>query len=225
MPIRDLATVRGVRSNQLTGFGLVVGLHGTGDKSNFAKQQIQNLAKTIGLTVNANDLTTDNIAIAVVSATLPLCPGGADDRRPGRELRRRLQPPGARSCARRSRAPSGGDAVAVAQGPLVLGGFSASGSSASVTKNHTTAGSIPRGAMIESGVALARMRPVSEGNFIYLDLRRRRRRPPTGWRPRSTGSIRGPPSPSIRGRCGSRFPRIAARRAGSSQLSSPRSRI
>jgi flagellar P-ring protein precursor FlgI len=173
VPIRDLATVRGVRSNQLTGFGLVVGLHGTGDKSNFAKQQIQNLAKTIGLTVNANDLTTDNIAIAVVSATLP--PYAQE----GQTIDAQVASYGDASSLQGGtlvRTPLtgavGGDAVAVAQGPLVLGGFSASGSSASVTKNHTTAGSIPRGAMIESGVALARMRPVSEGNFIYLDLRK-----------------------------------------------------
>jgi flagellar P-ring protein precursor FlgI len=65
----------------------------------------------------------------------------------------------------------GGDAVAVAQGPLVLGGFGATGQAATVVKNHLTAGHIPRGAIIESGVALARMRPVSEGNVVYFDLR------------------------------------------------------
>jgi flagellar P-ring protein FlgI len=171
--VRDLATIRGVRSNQLTGFGLVVGLKGTGDKSNFAKQQIQNLARNIGLTVNANDLTTDNIAIVVVSATLPpyaqegqtidafvASYGDATSLQGGTLVRTPLT------------GAVGGEAVAVAQGPLVLGGFAASGQSASVVKNHTTAGSIPRGAMIESGVALARMRPVSEGNYVYLDLRK-----------------------------------------------------
>lgn len=170
--IRDLATVRGVRTNQLTGFGLVVGLNGTGDKSNFAKQQIQNLAKNIGLTVNANDLTTNNIAIVAVSATLPPYAqegqtvdvnvgsyGDATNLQGGTLVRTPLMGAG------------GGEAVAVAQGPLVLGGFAGFGSAASVFKNHPTAGYVPRGAILESGVALAKMRPISEGNLVYLDLR------------------------------------------------------
>lgn len=171
--VRDAATIRGVRSNQLTGFGLVVGLAGTGDKSNFAKQQIQNLARNIGLTVNANDLTTNNIAIVVVSATLP--PYAQE----GQTIDARVASYGDAISLQGGmlvRTPLtgavGGEAVAVAEGAVVLGGYSGGGNAASITKNHTNAGLIPRGAIIESGVALARMRPVSEGNFVYFDLRR-----------------------------------------------------
>lgn len=172
VPIGSLTVIRGIRENQITGWGIVVGLAGTGDTSNFAKQQIQNLAKTIGLTVNAQDLSSNNIAIVNVSGTLPAYP------EPGKRIDAIVSSYGDAKSLEGGflvRCPLtgalGGDAVAVAQGSLIIGGFQASGQAASVKKNHTTAGLLPRGAILESGAALAQMKPVSEGNNLFLDLK------------------------------------------------------
>lgn len=172
VPIGSLTVVRGIRENQITGWGLVVGLAGTGDTSNFAKQQIQNLAKTIGLTVNSQDISSNNIAIVNVSATLPAYP------EPGKKIdvivssyadAKSLEGGFLVRCP--LTAAIGGEAVAVAMGSPVLGGYQASGQSATVKKGHTTSGIIPRGAILESGAALAQMKPISEGNNLYLDLK------------------------------------------------------
>lgn len=172
VPVGSLTVVRGIRENQLTGFGIIVGLAGTGDTSNFAKQQIQNLAKVGGMPVSVQDLTANNIAIVVVTATLPPYPeagkrinvtvssyGDAKSLEGGTLMRCPLT------------GAIGGDAVAVAQGAVVLGGFTAGGQAATVKKNHTTAGIVPMGAILESGSALAQMKPISEGNSLFLDLK------------------------------------------------------
>jgi flagellar P-ring protein precursor FlgI len=172
VPIGSLAVVRGIRENQITGWGIVVGLSGTGDTSKFAKQQIQNIAKTIGLTVSEQDITANNIAIVNVSGTLPAYP------EPGKRIDVIVSSYGDAKSLEGGflvRTPLtgaiGGDAVAVAMGSVVLGGFSAGGQAATVKKNHTTSGIVPRGAILESGAALAKMKPVSEGNNLYLDLK------------------------------------------------------
>ncbi|MFN0207337.1 MAG: flagellar basal body P-ring protein FlgI [Planctomycetota bacterium] len=172
IPISSLTVVRGIRENQITGWGIVVGLSGTGDTSNFAKQQIQNLAKTVGLTVSSQDLASNNIAIVNVSATLPAYP------EPGKRIDvivSSYQDAKSLEGGFLVRTPLtgaiGGEAVAVAQGSLILGGYTAGGQAASVKKNHTTSGFVPRGAILESGSALARMKPLTEGNNLYFDLK------------------------------------------------------
>lgn len=172
VPVGSLTTVRGIRENQITGWGIVVGLNGTGDTSIFAKQQIQNLARTIDLTIGAQDLSSNNIAIVNVSATLPAYP------EPGKRIdvivssyqdAKSLE--GGFLVRTPLTAAIGGPAIAVAHGSLVLGGYQAGGQAATVRKNHPTSGIVPRGAILESGAALAQMKPVSEGNLLFLDLK------------------------------------------------------
>jgi flagellar P-ring protein FlgI len=172
-PIGDLVDVRNIRSNKIFNFGIVTGLLGTGDTSNFAKQQIASVAAKLGLTVSSSDINANNVAIVSVDAVLPPYAqsgqsidcfvssyGDAKSLQGGRLLRTPLY---------------GADdqrAIAVASGPLVLGGFSAAGQAASVQKNHTTAGMVPAGAQVEDyGAMAAPMRPVSESGVLHLDLR------------------------------------------------------
>ncbi len=176
IPVRvgDLVSVRGIRSNMITGFGLVVGLAATGDTANFTKQQIANLAAKLNVTVSSQDLASNNVAIVTVTATLPPYPqegqlldcavssyGDAKSLVGGLLVRTPMY------------GAADGPAIAVAQGALVVGGFLASGQAATVQKNHTTAGFLPQGALIERGASLAvQMSPISEGNAIHLDLKR-----------------------------------------------------
>ncbi|MBL8694365.1 MAG: flagellar basal body P-ring protein FlgI [Planctomycetes bacterium] len=176
VPVRigELVTIRGIRSNQLVGQGLIVGLSGTGDTTNFTRQQISNLAAKLGLVVLPQDLAASNVAIVTITATLPPYPqdgmaidciissyGDAKSLQGGLLLRAPLY------------GAADGPAIAVAQGPVILGGFSTGGQSASVQKNHTTSGVMISGALIEdAGAALAQMRPITEGSSIHLDLRR-----------------------------------------------------
>jgi flagellar P-ring protein precursor FlgI len=151
----------------------VTGLAGTGDTSNFAKQQISNLAKTLGIVVSPTDLNSNNVAFVNVEATLrPYA-------QPGQTLDCFVSSYGdAKSLTggRLLRTPLYGSdpdrAVAVASGAIVLGGFQASGQAATVKVNHTTSGAIPAGAQVEEYAAVAAlMRPVTEGNAVHLDLR------------------------------------------------------
>jgi len=171
----ELVDVRNIRSNKLVGLGLVTGLLGTGDTSNFAKQQISNLAAKLNITVSASDLNANNVAYVVVEAELrPFA-------QPGQVLDCFVSSYGdAKSLAggRLLRAPLFGSdpdrALAIASGPVILGGaFSAQGQGASLVKNHTTAGYVPGGAQVEDYAAQAApMKPVTEGNALHLDLRR-----------------------------------------------------
>ena len=71
--IKDIAKVQGVRSNQLVGYGLVVGLNGTGDSNKTLEtlQSVTNMLRSFGVTVNQASLKTKNVAAVVVTATLP----------------------------------------------------------------------------------------------------------------------------------------------------------
>jgi len=71
--IKDLAYICGMRPNQLIGYGLVVGLNGTGDKSStiFTNQSLSNMLERMGIKVNPNDTKVNNVASVVVTATLP----------------------------------------------------------------------------------------------------------------------------------------------------------
>ena len=69
--IKDIANFEGVRENQLLGYGLVVGLNGTGDKGKTAVQSISSMLQRMGVSVNPNDIKTKSIAAVVITATLP----------------------------------------------------------------------------------------------------------------------------------------------------------
>lgn len=147
--IKDIASFEGVRENQLIGYGLVVGLDGSGDKGRAAEQSIINMLKRLGITLDPNDIKSKNIASVIVTATLPpfakpgtkvdaliSAIGDAKNIQGGTLLLTPLKGPD-------------GNVYGLAQGPVSIGGFSAEGSGASLQKNHPTAGKIPSGVTIE----------------------------------------------------------------------------
>ena len=153
--IKDLAQVEGVRDNHITGFGLVVGLDGTGDdiRSPIVKTAMVKMLKRLGLTIDPTDLKAQNVAAVMITAELPAFG------KPGQRVDVAVSSAGnARSLgggtllASPLKGPDG-QVWAIAQGALSVGGFSASGASGSTTKkNHMLAGVIPGGATLE-GVA------------------------------------------------------------------------
>ncbi|MBT1071926.1 flagellar basal body P-ring protein FlgI [Pelotalea chapellei] len=149
--IKDLASFEGVRENQLVGYGLVVGLNGTGD-SDQARVQIQSTASMLermGVSVNANLLKLKNVAAVMVTATLP------PFAKQGNRLDVLVSSLGdAKSIAGGTliMAPLKGadnQVYAVAQGSILTNSFAFGGQAASAQKNHPTAGRVPGGALVE----------------------------------------------------------------------------
>lgn len=152
--IKDIATIGGVRDNQLLGYGIVVGLAGTGDdltKNLFTTESLANMMVRQGLSMKdkASTLKADNVAAVMVTASLPPFAkigtkidvnvsslGSAKSLSGGTLLLTPLR-------------GVDGEVYAVAQGAVTLGGFSARGAGGSVSKNHTTAGNISNGALVE----------------------------------------------------------------------------
>ena len=149
--LRDVARLQGVRGNQLLGYGVVVGLDGSGDKdqTKFTVQSLTNLLARQGISVSPSAVKVKNVAAVIVTAELPAFS------KTGQKMDVTVSSTGdAKSLAGGTllmTALSGPDnqVYAVAQGPVLVGGFSASAGGASVTKNHPTAGRIPDGALVE----------------------------------------------------------------------------
>jgi len=150
--IKDLTTVGGVRDNHLTGFGLVVGLDGTGDdtRSPAVKSGLTKMLKRLGVTIDPADLKAKNVAAVLITAELP------PFAKPGMALDITVSSMGnAKSLGGGTLLASplkGADerTWAIAQGAMTVGGFSAEGASGSTTKkNHTLVGQIPGGAQVE----------------------------------------------------------------------------
>jgi len=154
--LKDLVDVEGVRENQLVGYGLVVGLDGTGDtlrNSPFTRQSLEAMLERLGVnTRGANNIDTDNIAAVMVTADLPPFArqgsridvqigtmGDAEDLRGGVLLVTPLL-------------GADGEVYAVAQGPVVVAGFSAQGAASSITQGVPTSGRISGGAIVEREV-------------------------------------------------------------------------
>ena len=150
--IKDLADVQGVRSNQLVGVGIVMGLQGTGDKGTMATQMIRNLMSQFGVTLDDKAVKTKNVAVVTLTATLP------PFARPGQTIDVTASTMGdAKSLQGGTllQVPlkgADGNVYAVAQGPLLVGGFAAAGAAGSVAKNIVTVGRIPGGAIVERDV-------------------------------------------------------------------------
>jgi flagellar P-ring protein precursor FlgI len=151
--IKDLATVAGVRDNHLTGFGLVIGLDGTGDdvRSPVVKSALTKMLKKLGVTIDPTDLKAKNVAAVMITAELPAFA------KPGMGLDITVSSIGnAKSLAGGTllSAPlKGADqrTWAIAQGTLSVGGFVAEGASGSSTKkNHTLVGTVPGAAIVEA---------------------------------------------------------------------------
>ena len=166
-PIGNVAAVRGQEENHVVGIGLVTGLSGTGDSPNSTRAIVQNLLFTFNINVNPQDLTPESVALVRVEATLP--PGI----KPGRHVDVRVSTIGdcdslqGGTLALTELTDITGDKVYVtAAGPVLVGGFSASGEGASTTKNVVTVGVLPLGGKVEREVP---SQIVSEHNYIYID--------------------------------------------------------
>jgi len=166
--IKDIASFEGVRENKLIGYGLVIGLDGTGDKGQAATQGIINMLTRMGVTLSSTDLTTKSIASVVITGTLP------PFAKPGMKLDALVSTIGdAKSIQGGTlllsplKGPDG-KVYGLAQGPVSIGGFAAEGEGASAQKNHPTAGKIPDGIMIEKEPLFT----LGNGENIRLFLRK-----------------------------------------------------
>lgn len=147
--IKDIASFEGFRDNQLIGYGLVVGLDGTGDKGLATMQAIANMMQRMGLTVQPKDIKAKNTASVMVIANLPPFPkpgiridaivstlGDAKSLQGGTLLLTPMKGPD-------------GKVYGLAQGPVSIGGFVGGGGGTTVQKNHPTTGKVPEGVIIE----------------------------------------------------------------------------
>lgn len=160
--IKDLVDFEGIRDNPLVGYGLVVGLDGTGDSLNkapFTRQSLQGMLERLGVNTREERLDTENVAAVMVTADLPAfvtqgtridvtvsALGDAESLLGGTLLVTPLM-------------GADGEVYAVAQGPVAVGGFKAQGEAASITRGVPTSGRIANGAIVEREVPfeLARM--------------------------------------------------------------------
>jgi flagellar P-ring protein FlgI len=154
--IKDIASLKGVRTNQLLGYGLVVGLNGTGDgtSAKFTTQSLVNMMERLGIHATSGSIKVANVAAVMVTADLPPFAregskldilvssiGDAKSLQGGTLLMTSLK-------------GADNNTYAIAQGPLIVGGYTTSGSSGSTSsKNHPTVARIPNGASIEKEIA------------------------------------------------------------------------
>lgn len=159
--IKDLADIEGVRDNQLMGYGLVIGLNGTGDdikKSVFTKQAIVNMIKRMGMALTDDvfkQMKTDNVAAVMVTAQLPpfARPGSAIDIQVS-SIGDASSLSGGTLLMTPLKGPDG-NTYAVAQGPLAVGGIAFGGKAAKAQKNFPTSGMLAGGAIVERAVNFA----------------------------------------------------------------------
>lgn len=152
--LKDIAEINGVRKNQLVGYGLVVGLDGSGDgkKSIFTLQSLASMLEKMGVTIDQKDIQVKNVAAVMVTATLPPFAkrgnridmlvssiGDAKNLQGGTLMLTPLK-------------GVDGKIYAVGQGPVNTGGFGAGGTASSVVKNFPTVGRVLSGAIIEREV-------------------------------------------------------------------------
>ena len=168
--IKEVAAVQGVRSNQLVGYGLVIGLDGTGDQTTqapFTTQGLQSMLQQLGVTLPAGTtMQLKNVAAVIVTANLPAFA------QPGQQIDIDV------SSVANAKSLRGGTLVAtplkgadgqvyaMAQGNMIVGGAGASAGGSKVTINHLSAGRIPEGATVERAVPT----PLSSGDTLELDL-------------------------------------------------------
>jgi flagellar P-ring protein precursor FlgI len=168
--IKDLADVAGVRSNQLIGYGLVVGLPGTGEQSPFTEQSFKTMLSNFGITMPANlKPKIKNVAAVAVHAELPAFA------KPGQAIDVTVSSMGSAQSLRGGTLMQtilmglDGNAYAVAQGSLVVSGLGAEGLDGSkVISNTPTVGRIANGATVEREVKS----PFSSGDYITFNLRK-----------------------------------------------------
>ncbi|WP_022854055.1 flagellar basal body P-ring protein FlgI [Thermodesulfatator atlanticus] len=167
--LKDLVNVEGVRVNKLIGYGIVVGLQGTGDgaQTQFTVQSVVNMLERFGVHVDKNQVKLKNVAAVMVTAELPpfvragqrldvtvSSIGDAKSLQGGTLLLTPLRGPD-------------GEVYALAQGPVSIGGFAAAGAGATAQKNHPTVGKIPSGAIVEKEVPVS----INAKNTLRLSFR------------------------------------------------------
>jgi flagellar P-ring protein precursor FlgI len=156
--IKDIADFEGVRDNQLVGYGLVVGLNGTGDdlkKSVFTRESLIGMLERLGVNARDTKLDTKNVAAVMVTAALP--PFGRQGTRIDIQIAALGDANSLQGGTLLVTPLLGADSevYAVAQGPVAIGGYTASGDASSVTKGVPTSGRIANGAIIEREVGFA----------------------------------------------------------------------
>lgn len=167
--VRELASIEGVRDNQLVGYGLLVGLAGTGDKRQavFPAQTLANLLERMGVSVPATALQAKNTAAVMITATLPAFA------QPGTRIDITAAAMGDATSLQGGVLPltplkgANGQVYATAQGALVLGGLAAGQTGNTQTVNHPNVGRIPQGAIVEQVPPSA-----LQENSIRLQLKR-----------------------------------------------------
>lgn len=153
--IKDIANLKGVRENQIIGYGLVIGLKGTGDtlrNAPFTEQSLQSMLDNMGINIRGTLLRTRNVAAVMVTADLPpfasagsrmdvsiASLGDSSSLLGGTLLMTQLR-------------GADGEVYAVAQGAIAVGGYSIEGQAQTVSQGVPTAGRIPNGALIEREV-------------------------------------------------------------------------
>ncbi len=168
--VKDLASIEGVRANQLVGYGIVVGLNGTGDTLNnipFTKQSLQAMLERLGVNTRGATMRTQNLAAVMVTASLPPFAtqgthidvtvsslGDAKSLQGGTLLVTPLL-------------GADGEVYALAQGSVAIAGFSAEGEAAKITRGVPTNGRISNGALIEREMAFK----LNEARTLRLSLR------------------------------------------------------
>ena len=170
--IKDLASIQGVRDNQLVGYGLVVGLDGSGDQTTqtpFTVQSIITMLSQMGITLPpgvGNSLQLKNVAAVTVTAVLP------PFARPGQAIDITVSSIGNAKSLRGGTLVmtplkgADGQVYAMAQGNMLVGGVGASAGGAKVQVNHLSVGRIPGGATVERAVPTV----LGQGDYIHLEL-------------------------------------------------------
>lgn len=168
--IKDITDIEGVRDNMLIGYGLVVGLNGTGDSlgnSPFTEQSLTAMLERLGVNIRGENLNTGNIAAVMVTATLP------PFKNQGTQIDVNISTMGDSTSLQGGTLlvtplmGADGNVYAVAQGALITSAVSAQGAAGSVTQNVPTSARIPNGAIVEKEINFE----LSKLNNIRLSLR------------------------------------------------------
>ncbi|MDP2783729.1 MAG: flagellar basal body P-ring protein FlgI [Sulfurimicrobium sp.] len=167
--IKDLASIQGVRTNQLAGYGLVVGLDGSGDQTTqtpFTVQSIASMLGQMGVNLPPGNLQLKNVAAVMVTANLPAFA------RPGQNIDVTVSSLGNAKSLRGGTLimtplkGADGQVYAISQGNVLVSGAGASAGGSSAQVNHLAVGRIPAGATVERAVNT----PLGQGDFVSLDL-------------------------------------------------------
>ncbi|MBQ4831802.1 flagellar basal body P-ring protein FlgI [Pseudoalteromonas sp. MMG010] len=168
--IKDISMVEGVRSNQLVGYGLVIGLPGTGEQSKYTQQSFKGMLNSFGITLDSSlSPKIKNVAAVAVHAELPAF------RKPGQAIDITVSSIGSANSLRGGTLLRtflkgvDGNVYAIAQGSLIVGGLGAEGADGSrIVMNTPTVGRIPNGATVERAVKS----PFMQGDYITFNLNR-----------------------------------------------------